>query len=229
MGRRAGRSDRAGQGGRRRRHRLVLPLLVGRTRGPAGDQGDRLDGRDRALARCVAACGESDPARKANPAAGQRFQRVTGQSFPTTHELSVTACSRMAGVYSGAQIRTEARFRPARLHCRLPSHQRLRSPSVVALPRGHYANRTYRKQSDDYSLLTGHRGSRPKNATDIGAATKVLLVGAKMFADGCGRWMAIPASLTVAAAMMYAQSTESPVRGPVPSAAPISTDSAPAG
>ena len=57
----------------------------------------------------------------------------------------------------------------------------------------------------------------------------MLLVGAKMFADGCGRWMAIPASLTVAAAMMYAQSTESPVRGPVPSAAPISTDSAPAG
>jgi len=37
MGRRAGRTDRRGPGDRRRRQRLVLPLLVGCTRGPAGN------------------------------------------------------------------------------------------------------------------------------------------------------------------------------------------------
>jgi hypothetical protein len=48
----------------------------------------------------------------------------------------------------------------------------------------------------------------PKIATRVAHDTKVLFVGRKVLAKGRGRWLAIAASLVVAAGMIYAQDTE---------------------
>jgi hypothetical protein len=49
---------------------------------------------------------------------------------------------------------------------------------------------------------------------------KVLFVGRDVLAKGRDRWLAIPASLIVSAAMIYAQSTEHPTHVDPPAAAP---------
>jgi Nitrile hydratase beta subunit, N-terminal len=81
-----GRPDRRGRGGRRRCRRLVLSLLDGRVGGPAGDQRNRRGGRDRALARCVATCRQSNPAWKANRVPAQRLRHAAGLSVAWTAE-----------------------------------------------------------------------------------------------------------------------------------------------
>ncbi len=57
----------------------------------------------------------------------------------------------------------------------------------------------------------------------------MLFVGRNLLANGRGRWLAFAASLVVAAAMIYAQSTERPCCDEVPAATPTGQGSAPAG
>lgn len=58
-----------------------------------------------------------------------------------------------------------------------------------------------------------------KLATRVADDTKVLFVARDVLAKGRDRWLAIPASLVVSAAMIYAQSTEHPSRVETPAAA----------
>lgn len=59
-----------------------------------------------------------------------------------------------------------------------------------------------------------------KLATRVTDDTKVLFVARDMLAKGRDRWLAIPASLVVSGAMIYAQSTEHPSRVETPAAPP---------
>lgn len=63
----------------------------------------------------------------------------------------------------------------------------------------------------------------------IGHASKVLRVGKNLLANGRGRWLALAASLAVSAAMIYAQSTDTPHRGETAAVVPPSPTSVPAG
>lgn len=65
-----------------------------------------------------------------------------------------------------------------------------------------------------------------KIATRVALGDKVLLMARDLLAKARGRWLAIPASLVVSAAMIYAQSTE---RHPGPVETPAAATSAPAG
>jgi hypothetical protein len=58
-------------------------------------------------------------------------------------------------------------------------------------------------------------------ATRIAGDIKVLFMARDVLAKARGRWLAIPASLVVSAAMIYAQSTEHPNRVEPPSAAVV--------
>jgi hypothetical protein len=58
-----------------------------------------------------------------------------------------------------------------------------------------------------------------KLATRIADDTKVQFVARDLLAKGRDRWLAIPASLVVSAAMIYAQSTERPNHAETPAAA----------
>jgi hypothetical protein len=57
----------------------------------------------------------------------------------------------------------------------------------------------------------------------------VLPVGRDVLANGRGRWLALAASITVAAGMFYAQGAERPCCAEVPAAAPTAQVSAPPG
>ena len=69
-------------------------------------------------------------------------------------------------------------------------------------------------------------------ATLFAHGTKVLLVSTNVLANGRGRWLAIVASLVVAAAMIYAQDTkprccvQTPAATPTATAAPTPKDPA---
>ena len=56
----------------------------------------------------------------------------------------------------------------------------------------------------------------------------MLFVGRNLLANGRGRWLALAASLVVAAAMLYAQGTEKPSHPETPAAVPTTQGSAPA-
>lgn len=58
--------------------------------------------------------------------------------------------------------------------------------------------------------------------------SKVLRVGKNLLADGRGRWLALAASLAVSAAMIYAQSTDTPRRAEPAAVVPPSPTSVPA-
>jgi hypothetical protein len=62
----------------------------------------------------------------------------------------------------------------------------------------------------------------------VGHDSKVQLVGGKLLTNGRGRWLALGASVVVAAGMIYAQSAEHRPRDATPAASPTSQVSAPA-
>jgi hypothetical protein len=66
----------------------------------------------------------------------------------------------------------------------------------------------------------------PKIATRVAHDTKVLFVSTRVLANGQGRWLAIVASLVVAAAMIYAQDHKSPCCVQTPAATPTVTATA---
>jgi hypothetical protein len=63
----------------------------------------------------------------------------------------------------------------------------------------------------------------------VGRASKVLLVGRNLLANGRGRWLALAASLAISAAMIHAQGTEPACCAESAAVAPSGPASAPAG
>jgi hypothetical protein len=63
----------------------------------------------------------------------------------------------------------------------------------------------------------------------VGRASKVLLVGRNLLANGRGRWLALAASLAISAAMIHAQGTEPACCAEPAAVAPPGPASAPAG
>jgi hypothetical protein len=62
----------------------------------------------------------------------------------------------------------------------------------------------------------------------IGHGSKLQFVRRNLLANGRGRWVAVAASFGIAAAMLYAQTTERPCCGETPAVAPPAQESAPA-